>query len=65
MPEHPTVTRFRPGESGLSCDGVPLAAIAARAGTPVYVYSADGDPRRVPAASTPRFAACRTRSTTR
>ena len=26
--------------AGLSCDGVPLAEIAARAGTPTYVYSA-------------------------
>jgi diaminopimelate decarboxylase len=28
------------GSSGLSCDGVPLAEIAGRAGTPTYVYSA-------------------------
>ena len=30
---------FQPAESGLSCDGVPLAAIADAAGTPLYVYS--------------------------
>jgi diaminopimelate decarboxylase len=28
------------GSAGLSCDGIPLSDIAARAGTPTYVYSA-------------------------
>jgi diaminopimelate decarboxylase len=32
--------RHTPGKSDLVCDGVPLAAIAAAEGTPVYVYSA-------------------------
>jgi diaminopimelate decarboxylase len=31
---------FHPSESGLTCDGVSIAAIAGAAGTPVYVYSA-------------------------
>ena len=31
---------FVPGGGGWRCDGVPLAAIAAEVGTPVYVYSA-------------------------
>ena len=41
----PSVTTTRPGfafdaAAGLSCDGVPLADIAASTGTPTYVYSA-------------------------
>jgi diaminopimelate decarboxylase len=35
----PAIGFFRTAD-GLVCDGVPLAAIAAAAGTPVYVYSA-------------------------
>jgi diaminopimelate decarboxylase len=40
----PSVTTARPGfayeaAAGLSCDGVPLADIAAKTGTPTYVYS--------------------------
>ena len=35
-----TAPRFETGPSGLSCAGVPLASIAERVGTPVYVYSA-------------------------
>ena len=31
---------FSPTSQELVCDGVPLAAIAAAEGTPVYVYSA-------------------------
>ncbi len=34
------MTAHPPSESALACDGVPLAAIAGAAGTPVYVYSA-------------------------
>jgi diaminopimelate decarboxylase len=41
----PSVTSGHPGfaydaDAGLSCDGVPLADIAAATGTPTYVYSA-------------------------
>jgi diaminopimelate decarboxylase len=32
---------FTPAERGLTCDGVPLADVAAHVGTPFYVYSAD------------------------
>jgi len=31
---------FVQGPSGLSCDGVPLSAIADEVGTPLFVYSA-------------------------
>jgi diaminopimelate decarboxylase len=31
---------FQPGERGLLCDGVSVATIAQRVGTPVYIYSA-------------------------
>ena len=48
----------------LDCDGVPLAAIAAADGTPLYVYSAAAI-ASVIAPSTPRSAAIRTRCTTR
>lgn len=34
------VTGFDVSQGELACDGVPLAAIAAREGTPLYVYSA-------------------------
>jgi diaminopimelate decarboxylase len=42
----PSVTTMRPAfafdaAAGLSCDGIPLADIAARTGTPTYVYSAE------------------------
>ena len=40
MPDTNTVTHFRTGEAGVSCDGVPLSTIADQVGTPVYVYSA-------------------------
>jgi len=40
MPNATTVPHFEPDEFGVSCDGVPLASIAERLGTPVYVYSA-------------------------
>ncbi|HEX6973216.1 MAG TPA: hypothetical protein VF147_02380, partial [Vicinamibacterales bacterium] len=35
------MTGFHRPDGALACDGVPLAEIAAREGTPVYVYSAD------------------------
>jgi diaminopimelate decarboxylase len=35
------VSGFHRPEGALACDGVPLAEIAAREGTPLYVYSAD------------------------
>jgi diaminopimelate decarboxylase len=41
MVEFPHVTGFtRTAEGALACDGVALAGIAAREGTPLYVYSA-------------------------
>jgi diaminopimelate decarboxylase len=40
MPDAQRAPHFETGPSGLSCDGVPLASIAGRVGTPVYVYSA-------------------------
>ncbi len=36
----PGFTRLQDADASLACDGVPLAAIAAAEGTPVYVYSA-------------------------
>ena len=42
MPDTTTVPQFRTDEFGVSCAGVPLASIADRVGTPVYVYSAPG-----------------------
>jgi diaminopimelate decarboxylase len=40
MPDALSAPHFEIGPSGLSCDGVPLASIAERVDTPVYVYSA-------------------------
>jgi diaminopimelate decarboxylase len=40
------MTGFFHSDSGLLCDGIPLSAIAAAAGTPVYVYSAADIRRR-------------------
>ena len=36
----PSMSGFVRGGGGWECDGVPLAAVAAEVGTPVYVYSA-------------------------
>ncbi|HXI27588.1 MAG TPA: diaminopimelate decarboxylase [Vicinamibacterales bacterium] len=40
MPQHTLPPGFSRRDHDLVCDGVPLAEIAAAAGTPVYVYSA-------------------------
>jgi diaminopimelate decarboxylase len=46
----------------LTCDGVPLASVAAAVGTPTYVYSA-GTVRRSTAASTTHSRRCGIAST--